>query len=66
MARTELQRRRLQRETLAKMLETAEQDGDDVRAARVTAGIHETNLLITTLEEEAATPPDERPKRRRR
>jgi len=53
MARTELQRRRQQRETLEKMLATAREEHDDVRAARIVAGINETDELIGRLNLEA-------------
>ena len=66
MPRTELHRRITQRETLQKMHETAEQEGDEARDVRIVASIHETDARIEELKTEAEqTTPDE-PRRRRR
>lgn len=66
MTRTQLQRRVAQRETLQKMHEAAQQDGDDARDARIVAGILETDELIERLKSEAERPDTGDQRRRRR
>jgi len=66
MPRTELQRRVAQRETLQKMHESAEQEGDEARDARIVAGINETDARIEQLKAEAEQPAPDEPRRRRR